>query len=602
MQHPIRATRLAALTALISAGAIVLPGAANAAVGGTLSGTTATLTGDAAADALTIAEAGGLLTHSITGNGFNSATDFDNTVAGDQTAPADGTITLAIDMGAGDDTIAITTPNIAAGSTLAGGDGDDLITGNNAVENLRGGDGDDRLVAARGGDDVEGGNGNDTLVWNNGDGSDTMDGDGGGGDTVEVNGAATQGDAFTINPNGARVDFDRTNLVPFSLDIGTTERMDVNGLGGDDTMAGNAGLAPLLLLDLDGGTGADAIAGGDGPDLITGGDDNDALSGGAGDDRIVGDRGGDTMAGGAGDDTLVWNNGDGSDTMDGEAGLDRVEVNGSLTAGDVFTLAPNGPRAKFDRTNLVPFTLNIGSSEALDVRGGAGNDTFTVAAGAAALIAATADGGSGSDTLTGAEGNETFLGGSGDDTITGGGGADVADGQDGNDRLLLRDGAEDLGRGGAGTDSAQADQTGVDALADVETIDRTPGLPPFVGDVKGTAARIVTTRATIRVKGSRSTVRLRVSCPAAETGGCRGTLALTGSVRIGGRRLTANLGSARFTLRAGQARTLTVRLPSRARRLATGRTLTVRAQTTSRDQAGNLAQSSRTVRLTFPRR
>lgn len=147
--------------------------------------------------------------------------------------------------------------------------------------------------------------------------------------------------------------------------------------------------------------------------------------------------------------------------MDGEAGLDRVEVNGALTAGDAFTLAANGARAKFDRTNLVPSILTIGSSEALDVRGGAGGDT-----------------------LIGAEGNETFLGGSGDDAITGGGGRDVADGQDGNHRLLLRDGTEDLGRGGPGTDAAVADQAGVDALADVETIDRTPGLPPVVGDLK----------------------------------------------------------------------------------------------------------------------
>lgn len=90
-----------------------------------------------------------------------------------------------------------------------------------------------------------------------------------------------------------------------------------------------------------------------------------------------------------------------------------------------------------------------------------------------------------------------------------------------------------------------------------------------------------------------------MSCPAAEAGGCRGTLTLTGSVRIGGRKITAILGTARFNLRAGQARTLTVKLPTRARRLVSGRTLRVRAQTTSRDQAGNLAQSSRTVRLTF---
>ena len=73
-----------------------------------------------------------------------------------------------------------------------GGAGNDLLTGNNAAESSRGGDGNDRLVGARGGDTMDGGAGNDVLVWNNGDGSDVMDGDGGA-DEIEVNGAADAG-------------------------------------------------------------------------------------------------------------------------------------------------------------------------------------------------------------------------------------------------------------------------------------------------------------------------------------------------------------------------------------------------------------------------
>src|SRR4029079_5196487 len=164
---------------------------------------------------------------------------------------------------------------------------------------------------------------------------DTMNGDGNT-DEVEVNGAVTQGDVFTVKPNGARTAFDRTHLVSFSLDI-DAERMAINGLGGDDSITATTG--PSLGLTLNGGTGSDTITGGDGADLITGGDDADTLSGGAGDDRLAGDRGGDTMNGGAGDDTTVWNNGDGSDAMNGEDGLDRVEVNGA-GAGDAFAIAP----------------------------------------------------------------------------------------------------------------------------------------------------------------------------------------------------------------------------------------------------------------------
>lgn len=169
---------------------------------------------------------------------------------------------------------------------------------------------------------------------------------------------------------------------------------------------------------------------------------------------VVGDRGGDAFAGGAGDDTLVWNNGDGSDRMDGNDGTDRIEVHGANGQGDAFVIAPNGPRAKFDRTNLVPFTLEIGAAEALDVRGAR-----------------------------------------------------------------------------ATTRSAW---------------------PP--GRQRGWRPRARAARA------------------------------------------------ARFTLTAGQRRTLTVQLPNGLRRLVRGDRLTVRGSVTSRDAAGNLAQRSRSVRLTLPRR
>src|SRR5204862_7152679 len=188
-----------------------------------------------------------------------------------------------------------------------------------------------RLVGAQGGDDMSGGTGNDTLVWTNGDASDTIDG-AAGNDTTEVNGNATLGDAFTIEPNGARIKFKRTNLVGFTLDA-STEHFQVNGLGGNDSLASTDGVGALTLLAVDGGAGADTINGSDGPDLILGGEGNDTLNGGGGDDRIVGDRGNDTMSGDAGDDTLVWNNGDHSDVINGGAGRDDVDANGAPAAG-----------------------------------------------------------------------------------------------------------------------------------------------------------------------------------------------------------------------------------------------------------------------------
>src|SRR6185312_12054364 len=146
------------------------------------------------------------------------------------------------------------------------------------------------------------------------------------------------------------------------------ERFEVNGLGGDDSVSAADGVGARTLLSVDGGAGADTVTGSDGPDLILGGEGNDVLSGGGGDDRIVGDRGNDTMNGGAGDDTLVWNNGDGTDVANGDDGSDDVEVNGA-PAGDVFTVQPNGARIDFERTNLVPFSLDIGTSETMHANG-----------------------------------------------------------------------------------------------------------------------------------------------------------------------------------------------------------------------------------------
>jgi Ca2+-binding RTX toxin-like protein len=588
--HRIRTATTVA--ALLAAAALAGPPAASAATVPTVTGTTLTLTGDDAADRVVIGEDAGNLTMTV--NGGAPITDF-----GTGTLPANNTIDLVANAGGGDDEITIATANLKT-VTADGGAGDDILTGNNDADTLSGGEGDDRVIGARGGDTMNGGNGNDTLVWNNGDGSDTMNGDGNT-DEIEVNGAVTQGDTFTVKPNPAdltRVRFDRLNLVAFNLNI-SAERITVNGLGGDDSITGEAGLAPLIAMTANGGTGADAITGGDGADLVTGGDDADTLSGGGGDDRIVGDRGGDAMSGGDGDDTTVWNNGDGSDTMNGDAGLDRVEVNGA-GAGDAFTIAPNGGRAKFDRTNLVPFTLDI-SAEALDLRGLGGDDAFTAAAGTGALLAVTADGGTGNDTLTGADEADTFAGGSGNDSLSGGAGPDSLDGQDGNDALAARDGQGDLVRGGTGTDSAQTDQTTVDAVDAVETLDALPGAAP--ADSTATAATVRTRRANIAIRRGRASTRLSIACPAAEAGGCVGTVTLVSAkpVRIGSARVIAVLGSARYSLRTGQRKTVKVGLAKGVRKLAVKKAISARAQTVTRDAAGNVAVGSRAVSLRLPR-
>ena len=66
MEHThrtIRARRTAALVAAAAAAALALPGAASAAVTGTVTGDTASLTGDAAADNIVISTSGANLRH-----------------------------------------------------------------------------------------------------------------------------------------------------------------------------------------------------------------------------------------------------------------------------------------------------------------------------------------------------------------------------------------------------------------------------------------------------------------------------------------------------------------------------------------------------------
>ena len=383
----------------------------------------------------------------------------------------------------------------------------------------------------------------------------------------------------------------RTNLGQFTFDA-ATERFEVNGLGGDDSVTANNGVGAATLLTVDGGAGVDTVNGSEGADLILGGEANDVLSGGGGDDRIVGDRGADTMNGDAGDDTLVWNNGDGSDIANGDTGRDDVEVNGAPAAGDVFTVQPNAARIKFDRTNLVPFAIDIGSSETLHANGLGGDDALTV--GEVGPFEVTGAGGAGNDTLTGGGSSELFLGGSGNDTINPGGGLDIVSGDDGDDQVNIRDRTADVARGGAGSDAVIADNGQTDILDGFEAVDRTPNEKP---KVKNRTRPVTIGGGTVKVK--RGVASIKVSAPAGASGNSTGSLTVrtAKAVRLGGLKAVLQLGSARYRIAPGASRTIKVKVPKGTNRLA-GRKggLKVRA-VASTGRSGNLATSSRRLTL-----
>jgi Ca2+-binding RTX toxin-like protein len=244
----------------------------------------------------------------------------------------------------------------AGNDTLLGKGGNDLLFGGTGDDVLTGGDGDDQDF---------GESGNDRMIWNPGDDTDLNEG-GAGTDTVEVNGGNGAED-FTVVANGTRVRFDRTNPAPFSIDIGTSENLVLNANGGDDTFTADNGLAALIAITVDGGTGNDSLRGGDGADVLIGGDGNDL---------VVGGRGDDTAFLGAGDDTFVWNPGDGDDTVEGQDGSDTLLFNGA-NVNENIDISANGGRARFFR-NVANVTMDLDDVESIDFNALGGVDDITV--------------------------------------------------------------------------------------------------------------------------------------------------------------------------------------------------------------------------------
>jgi Ca2+-binding RTX toxin-like protein len=262
--------------------------------------------------------------------------------------------------------------------TLDGGTGDDTIAGATGIELAVGGEGNDSIDGNGGNDVAFLGTGDDTFVWDNGDGSDAVEG-AGGFDTLVFNGMAG-GETFDASANGARLRFFRQqgNIV---MDVDDTERVVLRPLGGPDaTTVNDLSATDVVGIDIDLAAAIGGNAGDSAADTVTvngtGGDDgveiqganggafvggvsplvevihadaamdgllvnglagNDVLSaarlaasailltldGGTGDDLLVGGDGNDTLFGRDGDDILVG--GPGQDVLDGGPGLNVIE-------------------------------------------------------------------------------------------------------------------------------------------------------------------------------------------------------------------------------------------------------------------------------------
>jgi Ca2+-binding RTX toxin-like protein len=277
------------------------------------------------------------------------------------------------------------------------------------------------LAAIDGGGDGS----SDTVIANGTDGTDTLHVSSNPAGHVVVSGLAAQ-----LEVSGGEV---ATNTSP-------GDTVQVNTLGGDDTITNGIGVSGAAAIGVDGGAGSDTVTysgtkgddtiaiarnetaavgtfapgtapqnttnveqldvlglsgndtiagsnglatltnlsidGGNGDDVITGGDGNDRLNGGAGNDSVDGGIGSDVALLGSGADSFTWNPGDGSDTIEGEGGNDTEVFNGSNAAENIDVSA-NGSRVRLFR-NVASVTQDMNGIENLALSTLGSSDVVTV--------------------------------------------------------------------------------------------------------------------------------------------------------------------------------------------------------------------------------
>ena len=408
------------LAAIVSA--VALPSAAEAAVIPSVSGSTLSVTGDGAADQITV-------------RAPSSSTLQVNEFTFDR-----GAITkVEIRAGGGDDVVRIADP-LTDTVTIESGPGADTVLGGPGAETIAAGDADDTVHPGAGDDTVLLGNGDDTALQ--GDGVDVLDGQAGK-DKLRAVGTA-ESEEFTVQANGATVriardtgpattdgtsiesldvtaaggqdlvdvgdlsptpvldltadlgfldgardtialqgsdGFDNVGLRPFNDDVrveGLTSRVTIeNAVASDDrlTVFGRSGVD---FIDADPGTGAKlplTLDGGPGTDIIDGSDAADTLRGGADTDVITGGKGNDIVDLGDGDDRFSRTVADGIDRIEGGNGFDQLSASGTESDDSISI------QGLLARTRLLyGFTgsADMGSVEHITTNPFGGTDNVTV--------------------------------------------------------------------------------------------------------------------------------------------------------------------------------------------------------------------------------
>lgn len=336
-------------------------------------------------------------------------------------------IKLTVDGGTGNDTI--------LGSNgidlLLGGDGDDFIDGQQGSDTIFMGAGNDvfQWDPGDGSDVVEGQDGSDTMLFNGSAGNEIFAASAkgsrllftrnlggiemltsgverlnlnalGGSDTLTVNNLTgtdvteinvdlggviggttgdTQADTIIVNGTNGNDIIDvfgsGSSIAVLGLQArvnitnseGANESLTINALDGNDGVTATTMPAGVIKLTMDGGTGNDTLLGSQGADVFFGGD---------GDDFIFGDNGNDVAFMGAGNDVFQWDPGDGNDTIEGQAGTDRMLFFGS-NASENINIVANGGRVLFLR-DVANVTMDLDDVENVEFRALGGADSIVV--------------------------------------------------------------------------------------------------------------------------------------------------------------------------------------------------------------------------------
>jgi hypothetical protein len=340
------------------------------------------------------------------------------------------------------------------------------------------------------------------------------------------------------------------------------------------------------------------------------------LYGEAGDDRLVSPATLVTFS--------VLSGGSGNDILDPGTGFyDKVSGGDGIDAVDYSS-----------RTNAVTVD-NGGGFGSGDVASG---EYDQVNADVEVLI-----GGAGNDSLRGGDGGETLVGGAGNDRLSGGAGSDNLLGGAGADTLMARDAAADTVDCGADADSVTADRE--DSLAGCESADvpaaaATPDpvvvqtdrpvdrevvvererLVEKVTAVPAGEPSVVTITQRQLVFGpAQDTIAVRLGCGAENKRGCSGEIVITAAkaatkkrARSAKKAAPVVLARAKFTLKAGETRTVSAKISRRGVKQAfggstqanakpkAGRSIKANMSVTTKGTDGSTTRITRPVTVSVP--